>query len=179
MTLIEILVAMVILSVAVVTLVGAMTSLTIATQHHRGLGATDTVVRDFGESVKKNAIHAALYTSCPTAAQLNTPAFAAPAGYTTSIDQVEYWIPVQGDPLSSSAHFSQPSTATGDAGHDECVEAFELLCPDDPDIDPTPECDSGVQRVTLTATATKANERGGKTTTEILLRRGNSTGLAP
>lgn len=169
MTLIEILVAMMILGVAVVTLVGAMTSLSIATQHHRGLGATDTVVRDFGESIKKNAIHAATYTSCPTAAELTTPAFAAPIGYTTSVDKVEYWIPVHGSPLSGS--FSEDP--------DDCEDAFELLCPSTPGIDPVAECDPGVQRVTLTATATNANERGGKNTTQILVRRGNSTGLAP
>lgn len=167
MTLIEILIAMILLSVAVVVLVGAMTTLTVTTQHHRGLGATDTVVRDFGESVKNNAIHATAYRSCPTATELNTPAYAPPTGYATSIDKVEYWIPVPGDPMNGS--FSEDS--------DDCDDAFELLCPST--VDPAAECDPGVQRITLTVTATNANERGGKNTTQILLRRGNSTGLAP
>lgn len=154
-TLIEILVAMSILGIVVVTFYSVMTSLMVASEHHRGLGATDTVVRDYGEAIKKQAITASTYTLCPTTSDLTPSGFSA-AGFTTSVDEVEYWIPATGNPLAG--------TFTTD--RDDCLDHFNGLCDD---------CDPGYQRVQLTVIAQNDAFRGGRTTTQILLRRGNTT----
>lgn len=153
-SLIEILVALAIIGIAVVTFLSSMVSLTVATEHHRGHGATDTVVRDFGEAIKKQAITATTYSKCPTTADL-TPAFAV-AGFTTTVDTVEYWIPAVGD----------PSTGSFTTNRATCEAHFDGLCD---------TCDPGYQRVKLTVEATRAEFRGGRTTAQILLRRGNTT----
>jgi prepilin-type N-terminal cleavage/methylation domain-containing protein len=153
-TLIEILVALAILSIVAVTFVSVMGSLTLATEHHRGQGATDGVIRDFAEEAKEKAITAAAYTRCPLAQDL-TPAFAAP-GYTFVLSDVEYWLPATGNPLAG----------TWTADQNACEDYFD-------DLD-CGECDGGYQRAKLTVTATLPSFRGGKTETEILFRRGNT-----
>lgn len=155
-TLVEILVALAILSIVAVTFVSVMGSLTLATQHHRGQGATDGVVRDFAEEAKEKAITATTYTACPLAADL-TPVFAA-TGYTFTLTNVEYWIPATGNPLSGS--FTSNRTT--------CLNYFSgITC--------TPTCEPGYQRAKLTVTATLPSFKGGKTVTTILFRRGNTT----
>jgi prepilin-type N-terminal cleavage/methylation domain-containing protein len=162
-TLIELLVAIVILGTAVITLTGAMSSLLLATQHHRGQGATDTVLRGYGEAIKSKAKLAANYPQCPTAAQLtptftdydplvfNPPVISAP---------VEYWIPTSGDPRTGSFS-SDRGDCTNYYGSNGCTST-QL------------ECDPGLQRVTIQVTGKAANLRGGQTSTQILVRRTNA-----
>lgn len=153
-SLVEILVALTILGVVVVTFVSVMASMTLATEHHRGQGATDAVLRDFGEEVKEKALTATTYTQCPQAADL-TPVFSV-AGYTTVLSDVEYWIPTS---------VADPLTGTWSDDPDDCTDFFALCG----------TCDPGLQRAKLTVTATLPEFRGGKTDTVILLRRGNTT----
>jgi prepilin-type N-terminal cleavage/methylation domain-containing protein len=162
-TLIELLVAIVILGTAVITLTGAMSSLLLATQHHRGQGATDTVLRAYGEAIKSKAKLTANYPQCPTAAQLtptftdydplvfNAPFISAP---------IEYWIPVFGDPTKGTFSTNR-NDCTGYYGNNNCTN--DQL-----------ECDPGLQRVTIKVTARAANLRGGETSTQILVRRTNA-----
>jgi prepilin-type N-terminal cleavage/methylation domain-containing protein len=160
-TLVEILVALVILSVCVIGLVGVLTSLMLSTQHHRGLGATDTVARDFGEAVKKQAIHTTAFVKCPQASDVNATFPYDATKFTPSLTTVEYWIPTTvGDPL----------TGTFTTDRTKCVERYEFFC----GTSVRPECNPGLLRITLTVDALAANMKGGKTTTQVLVRRGNT-----
>lgn len=161
MTLIEILIALIIMSVAVVTLVGALGSLLISTQHHRGLGSTDTVVRDWGEAVKERAIHDFTFAQCPQWTDLDPgAAFTMPVDFSQSgTPVVEYWIP---------ADQSDPKVGTFE-NRAACLDYYD-------DINCTEviaQCDPGFQRVTLTVQADAANLKGAKASTQVLLRRGN------
>jgi prepilin-type N-terminal cleavage/methylation domain-containing protein len=163
-TLIELLVAIVIMSVAIVGLMGVMASLTLATEHHRGLSSTDAAVRDWGEAIKKKSITAATYKECPSWGDLDPgAAFAFPTGTDASSTDpvIEYWVPVANNPLSGT--FSSDQTA--------CENRYKDICGDTTQSG----CDSGIQRLTLTAVSTDASTRGGQTTTQIILRRGNTT----
>jgi prepilin-type N-terminal cleavage/methylation domain-containing protein len=168
-TLIEILVAMVILSVAVVALITVMASLSLATEHHRGLGSTDTVVRDLGEGAKRKAIYLSQnssYPKCPVWSDLDPqtatpPMFTFPAGYAlVSTPTVEYWIP---------ASTSDPRTGAFSADRNDCLNNYALICQGDT----RPECDPGLVRLTLKVSTSIASSRGGQTTTQVLVRRGN------
>jgi prepilin-type N-terminal cleavage/methylation domain-containing protein len=165
MTLIELLVATVILAVVAVTFMSVMTSLTVASGHHRGLGATDTVVRDYGEAIKKNAITLGTYTKCPVAADVAPAGLFSEAGFTTSVDSVEYWLSTTADdPLNGG--FTTDRT--------KCTDRYQFLCKvGDQDLT-RPECDPSLLRVTITAKATAGSMRGGQTTTQVLVRRGNT-----
>ena len=167
-TLIEILVALVILSVAVVTFVGVLTSLMLATEHHRGQGGTDTVARDWAEAVKKKAITTTAYSACPQWTPDLDPGFTFPSGYAANATPtVEYWIPNSID---------NPTTGSFKSARTDCYDTsvshkgfYQQRCGDRTDV----ECAPGVQRVTLSVKATNASSRGVVTTTQIVLRRGN------
>jgi prepilin-type N-terminal cleavage/methylation domain-containing protein len=169
-TLIEILVALVILSVTVVTFISVMASLTLATEHHRGQGAVDTVVRDYAEAVKSKAITATTTVKCPLASDLaptsftyDTTKFSAP-----TIDQVEYWIPSAADPQTGTFETDRLKCTNPSPSN---LGYYERLC----GTDTRPECDPGLQRVTVSVTvlASAQNLRGSKTTTQVLVRRVN------
>ena len=166
-TLIELLVAMTILSIGVVALVGVIGSLTMVTTHQRGLSGTDTVVRDWGEAVKQKALSNTNPAKCAQWSDLD-PGFAMPTGYAmASTPTVEYWIPSLTNPLSGSFTTNRAlctnTAPSGTPGY------YENVC----GTDTRPECDPGVQRVTLTVKSTDPKTRGGQTTTQVLVRRGN------
>jgi prepilin-type N-terminal cleavage/methylation domain-containing protein len=165
-TLVEILVALVILSVCIIALVSAMTSLLLATEHHRGQGATDTVVRDYGEAIKQKAISATTYTKCPTTADLTPSTFPSDARFKTpTIDKVEYWV---------STSPNDPTTGSYTTNRATCTARYDFLCIVGGVTSVRHECDPGIQRVTISVQAAAASLRGGQTTTRILVRRGNA-----
>lgn len=165
-TLVEILVALVILSVAVIGMVSVMTSLTLATEHHRGEAATDTVVRAYGEAIKEKAISAPVYIKCPTAAQLAPTSFPADARFKPpTIDKVEYWVPTSP---------SDPTVGTFTTSQAACEAHYNLLCNAGGVTSDRYECDPGIQRVTISAATAAAGLRDGHSETTILVRRGNA-----
>lgn len=140
-------------------------------------GDRDTTATAHGGTALLNVV----YTPCPMAAQL------APTNFTLStyvssvrITEVDYWIPssssfVVGQTWNGTAYVVQPGRST-------CESAFQSLCPtyssDNNNwastfqSDNEPECDTGLQRITITATGDKSTAST-VTTTTILVRRAN------
>ena len=122
-----------------------------------------------------------VYTPCPMAAQLAPTTFTAPT-YVSSvrITEIDYWIP-------SSGSFVVGQTWSGtkyviQAGRATCESAFQALCPSYTSdgnnwantfqSDNEPECDPGLERVTITATGDNSTANT-VTTTTVLVRRAN------
>jgi prepilin-type N-terminal cleavage/methylation domain-containing protein len=114
-TLVEMLLAVAILGLGVVTVLGGMMTSITSADVDRSAAVAAGAVRAYAEAVAGDA-----YSSCATS--YPATGFTAPAGYSTTLT-VAYWDP----------------TAGGGAG------AFVATCP---------ASDSGLQRVTLTVTAT-------------------------
>jgi prepilin-type N-terminal cleavage/methylation domain-containing protein len=159
-TLVEILMALVILSVAILVFVGVLTSLTVQTETHRGQGAVDTVARDWGEAIKQKALNATSYVQCPVWSDLN-PSFTFPTGFSGSTPTVEYWVPSGANPQSGSFSSDRNQCTNFITNVQHCT-ATQL------------ECDPGLQRVTLTVSAASASLKNAQTTTQVLVRRGNN-----
>jgi prepilin-type N-terminal cleavage/methylation domain-containing protein len=84
-TLTEVLVAVVIMSVAVVALLGSLGSEIFTSRIHRDIVTSDAVVRTYAEQLL-----AASYVPCATAASSTYQATGVPAGYNASISMIEY-----------------------------------------------------------------------------------------
>jgi prepilin-type N-terminal cleavage/methylation domain-containing protein len=85
-TLIEVLVAMTLLSVAVVVIVSAMMTSIVTADVHRKQASAETVVRGYAEAARDYA--QAHYAPCATTYAVP---FSPPAGYTVSLNGVDYW----------------------------------------------------------------------------------------
>lgn len=151
LTLLELLVAVAILGIAAVAMTGAMGNLVLASETHRGLSATDAVMRDTAESMRNEA---ALATwSCDTTADDFLPP--APSGFT----------------LTSSFVWLDPITGSSVA----CATYATLRCPTfDLDALP-PECTPGYMRVVVTLQKQDGDSRhvGAASTSDVVIRRGN------
>ena len=86
MTFIEVLIAVALLGVIVVTMMAGLSSIALATGHHRQQTTLDLLVRSEAEDLKSK-----LYSPRPA----NYATISAP-GYTFSITQVLYWDPASG-----------------------------------------------------------------------------------
>jgi Tfp pilus assembly protein PilV len=86
MTFIEVLIAVALLGVIVVTMMAGLSSIALATGHHRQQTTLDLLVRSEAEDLKSK-----LYSPRPA----NYATILAP-GYTFSITQVLYWDPASG-----------------------------------------------------------------------------------
>ncbi len=86
MTFIEVLIAVALLGVIVVTIMAGLSSITLAAIHHRQQTSLDLLVRSEAEYIKSQP-----YSPKPaTYASISSP------GYTISITQVLYWDPALG-----------------------------------------------------------------------------------
>ena len=179
-TLVEVLVAVVIMAVATVSIVGAMTSTFSLTEQHRGNASTDTVARSFEEAIqqKQANLTAATFLPCPTVANL-TPTFSVP-NFTTTVTGVEYWLPTA--PLTGQFDASQGDCLNGNSGIGWagylplCQQAEGSSCPSGGSLPLSaicPPCDPGVERVTIKVVAQDAALRGTQFTTQFMVRRGN------
>jgi prepilin-type N-terminal cleavage/methylation domain-containing protein len=84
-TLIEVLIAVAIMSVAVVAVVGGLVTCVLVTDIHRKQAVAGGAVRDYAEAIE-NAVAAGGYVPCASAASYASPTgFAAPSGYTRSV----------------------------------------------------------------------------------------------
>jgi Tfp pilus assembly protein PilV len=96
MTFIEVLIAVALLGVIVVTMMAGLSSIALATGHHRQQTTLELLVRSEAEYLKSQT-----YSPRPAAyASLSA------TGYTVSITQVQYWDP-------ASATFSAANTDNG------------------------------------------------------------------
>jgi type II secretory pathway pseudopilin PulG len=165
--LLEILIAVVILSFGFTAIIGAINASIVASDVHRQLAATETVARDYAEAVKQKAINTTAVNphKCPTGADL-TPATPAlpkkPDGSpSVTIDlplTVEWWIP--------------NGLQTGSWGtYADCTSYYLAVCGP---TDTRSECDPGLQRVTIGIRSLYTGTRNAVTQTQVVLRRGNS-----
>jgi type II secretory pathway pseudopilin PulG len=92
-SLLELLIAIVILGIAVVAVVGSLVTGVLVSDVHRKQTTAGATLRNYAESVESSVAAAtSAYTSCAAPAAYATPSgFTAPAGYTASVTAVRYW----------------------------------------------------------------------------------------
>lgn len=92
-SLIELLMAITIMSLAVVAVVGSLVTGVMVSDVHRKQTTAGATLRNYAESIESSVAAATTaYTSCATPAAYATPTgFTAPAGYTASVTAVRYW----------------------------------------------------------------------------------------
>jgi prepilin-type N-terminal cleavage/methylation domain-containing protein len=94
-TLVEILVAVSILGIALVTLMGGLWTAIVSSDQHRKEASAGVALRTYAEAVQN-----ASYTGCATTSTYAPAAvgFTTPGGYTASVTTAEYWHPSGTDP---------------------------------------------------------------------------------
>ena len=105
-TLLELLIALTIMSIAVVAIVGGLLAGVAVSDIHRKQSTAGAAVRDYAENVEK-FVAGAGYTSCaaPSAYSPGAVGFTAPSGYAASAVAVRYW--------SGTAWVASPCTDVG------------------------------------------------------------------
>jgi len=88
-TLLELLIALVIMSIAVVAIVGALAASIKVSDVHRKQTTAGTAARSYAEVVKNNAVSG--YVACASASAYTTGFPAAPTGFSTPVAQIKYW----------------------------------------------------------------------------------------
>lgn len=166
-TLVEMMMAVFIMGIAIVAVVGALASAVTASEHHRGAGAVDTVVRAYGEAVKKHAQSTTVAAKqCPTQSDLQ-PTTGVGGEFTVSSStfkvswgspSVQYWIPSSADPRAGS---------WGTAA--QCANYYATEC----DTDTSPSCAPWAVLVSFSVTALEGQNRGATTSTQVVVRRTN------
>jgi type II secretory pathway pseudopilin PulG len=91
-TLLELLIALAIMSIAVVAIVSGLLAVVTISDIHRKQSTAGAAVRDYAESVEKYVAGTG-YTACaaPSDYAPGTVGFAAPPGYSASAVTVRYW----------------------------------------------------------------------------------------
>src|SRR6516165_10030043 len=114
-TLVEMLIAIVIIGIAVTAILGALlTSMTASTQH-RGLAVEDTLLRSYAEQAKQQielqtpTSSTSYQPSCQPSYSVSWPpaGFTVPAGYNVTITRIQYW---------TAAGFVDSSACQSDTG---------------------------------------------------------------
>jgi prepilin-type N-terminal cleavage/methylation domain-containing protein len=118
MTLIEVLVAVSILGIAVVSIVSGLATASSASDRHRKQATADTVVKSFAETIKqKTAVGA--YVRCTTTTPTPLSSYddsslpggwTPPTGYSADVSKIEYWS------NTAPAGFKAACPAGGDQG---------------------------------------------------------------
>lgn len=85
-SLVELLVAMVVLGITVTGILGALLVTTQASGQHRRQVQAQNALRGWAEQVS-----AAAYTDCAVAGSIAAPSPALPAGFTATVTAVRYW----------------------------------------------------------------------------------------
>jgi Tfp pilus assembly protein PilE len=95
-TLLELLIAVTIMTIAVVAVVGGIGTSILISDVHRKQATAGATVRDYGEAIE-NMVANHGYVACATpSSYASPPGFAAPAGYSVSVlskqpDEMKYW----------------------------------------------------------------------------------------
>ena len=91
-TLVEILIAMVILGISGTAILGAFTTAIAGSGEHRTLATLDTVLRSYAETATYQIQlqpTGALFSACATSYSITTPS--PPSGYSVAISSIKYW----------------------------------------------------------------------------------------
>lgn len=149
-TLVEVLIALAILSIAAVALVGAMQNLVVSSSIHRGFSSTDALARAIVEDVEQQAQDASWTCTTSFASTVDT------TGY--QVAQTWNWIDATtGQPIPGS-----------------CSTFAAARCPAESSPFPA-ECTPGILRLQLTVTrAGDAAHSSVKTDTTATMRRANA-----
>lgn len=166
-TLVEVLVAVVILGIAALGIIPAVQALVLSSENHRGQATADSVLRSYAEVVERKALSTSI--ACPSLADLAPTAFEFPGtGWTfalagdTQSTTPDYWIP--------AADFRMGTWGTAA----DCTNYATDHCPA---LSPPPaECGGGLIRLRVTATSTTVNPKHStpSAATELLIRRGQT-----
>ncbi|HEX8627173.1 MAG TPA: type II secretion system protein [Catenuloplanes sp.] len=90
-TLLELIVAVMIMSVAMVAVLGGIATSILMSDIHRKQATAGVTVRNYAEAIG-NTVAGGGYQSCAATGTYGTPAgFTPPAGYAASVAQVRYW----------------------------------------------------------------------------------------
>jgi prepilin-type N-terminal cleavage/methylation domain-containing protein len=161
-SLIEILIAMVVLSIGMVAVLGAMASSSVVVDVHRSLAGGETMTRDYVDSVKSQVLAAHPAKLCPTKADFPTK---VADGFRAEVTAVEHLEPAADDPLvlAPVSDAQCLAHATGPGGRCAGLSA------------PLPSfCDTTVQRITIEVRTT--NRSGAAETVQtssVVVRRGD------
>jgi type II secretory pathway pseudopilin PulG len=92
-SLLELLVAVVIMGIALVAIVSGLVSGILVSDIHRKQTTAGSTLRDYAEAVEAAvASSSSAYTACATTATYASPSgFSAPSGYTSQVTAVRYW----------------------------------------------------------------------------------------
>lgn len=102
-TLVEVLMTVLIMSIAFVALAGGLWTSVVASEANVKLATAEATARALGEFLKRAA-----YVDCATTSSYSTSGFVVPTGYTTTISGVTYW--------ESLAETFQSTCSTPDGG---------------------------------------------------------------
>ncbi|HYS38718.1 MAG TPA: type II secretion system protein [Pseudonocardiaceae bacterium] len=91
-TLLEVLIAVVIMGIAIVAIIGGLVTSVLLSDVHRKQATAGAAVRDYAETIEKYAA-AGNYVPCATAASYaaGSVGFTKPTGYTPAVNAVAYW----------------------------------------------------------------------------------------
>ncbi|MGH3862070.1 type IV pilus modification PilV family protein [Actinokineospora sp.] len=90
-TLLELLIAVVILGIGAVAIGAGLTTSVLASDVHRKQSTAGTMVRDFGEAIRTSVANGG-YVACAAPGAYASPAgFAVPTGYTSAVTATKYW----------------------------------------------------------------------------------------
>jgi type II secretory pathway pseudopilin PulG len=148
-TLIELLVAVIILGLTVVALVGGLTTSILLSGAHRKQALAALQAQAFGEAVQGFVLNNSGYQECAPAAYYDVY---NPSGYTTDALSIAYWIPAA--PFTpAQLPITGPSPAPTSAG------AFGDLaaCQNFRNAVSPPRLDGGVQRLSVRVTVAGSN----------------------
>jgi Tfp pilus assembly protein PilV len=89
-TLLEVLIAVVIIGVAIVAIIGGLVTSVLMSDIHRKQATAGSTVRDYAETIEKYV--AGNYVACQSAANYTSAVgFTNPTGYARSVTSVSYW----------------------------------------------------------------------------------------
>ena len=140
-TLVELLVAVMILGVTVVALIGGLTTSILLSDTHRKQAMAAVQVEAFAEAIQGFVLNNSGYQDCAPAAHYDVY---SPPGYTTDVQSIAYWIP--------SAPFTPaPLPITGPSPTPAAAGVFGDLaaCQNFRNAVSPPRLDGGVQRLSI------------------------------
>lgn len=171
-TLVELIITVMVISVGLVALVGAMGASIISSDAHRGMAVGEVLVRDYGEAIKVKAATnldtgttrgTNAYKACPQT-ELVPSSFTVPMGWNApTITKTEWWI---------------PTTKAFTTVRQTCLNYFETQCGNSGSPSASDQyisaCDAGLQRVTYNVTNTRTDYANTSVAASVVVRRGEA-----
>jgi type II secretory pathway pseudopilin PulG len=90
-TLLELVIAVVIMGIALVAIVGGLATSVMVSDVHRKQATAGTYARDYSEAIQHMVVSGG-YVACAGAGSYSSPpGFVAPAGFSKSVNSLQYW----------------------------------------------------------------------------------------